>query len=114
MFYIISDQCGLVIAERGADYVVRPLHSKPMQSAEAAERLRADLAAAACPLDVGPSSSCSWNPIQNAADAYEVAVRILPLLEKRKDAWRLALRIADARPWQCPSFGTDFDSDIPF
>ena len=114
MFHIIADQFGYIIAELGLDQMIHPLHANPMQSAEAAERLRADLMEGTCPLDVEPSPSSGWNPIQNAADAYDVALRIYPLLGKRKDAWQIALRIADARPWQSPAFGPDFDDEFPF
>jgi len=114
MYHIIDEQFGYVIAELGLDQMIHPLHAKPMQSPEAAARLRADLNEGTCPLDVEPSPSGGWNPIQNAADAYDVALRIYPLLGKRKDGWQLALRIADARPWQSPVYGSDDLDQIPF
>lgn len=114
MYHIIDEQFGYVIAELGLDQMIHPLHATPMKSSEAAERLRADLNEGTCPLDLKPSPSGGWNPIQHAADAYDVALRIYPLLGKRKDGWQLALRIADARPWQTTAYGSDFDSEIPF
>ena len=112
-YHIIREQFGYTIAELGLDQIIHPLHATPMKSSEAAECLRAALNEGTCPLDVEQGPSGSWNPIEEAATTYDVAVRIYPLIEKRKGAWQLALRIADARPWEFKK-PADRDSEIPF
>ena len=113
MYHIINSPCGYVIAELGLDQMIRPLHENPMKSSDAAERLRKDLMDGTCPLDVEPSPSGDWNPIAEAAEAYDIAERICPILGKRKGAWNLAVKIAASRPWIEPP-STDWDDEIPF
>lgn len=101
-YHIIKTRTGFYVAELGADDYLHPLHDRPMNSAEAAARLRDDLANDRCPLDMTPSPSDGFDPGEHAARCYDVAVRIIPLLGDDPEAWAVALRIADARPWETP------------
>ena len=114
-YHIIKAFSGHYIAEAGTDGNLHLMHSEPIADKGAAERLRDDLAGGRCPLDLTPSPSGGFDPGEHVARCYGVAARIVPLLPKGKDAWAIALRIADAEPWIGPRAHSDFDSDrIPF
>ena len=121
-YHIISTPRGYHIAETGLDQFLVLLHSRPMDSSEAAERLRDDLTNERCPFPLTTPTD-AHDPGEHVARCYDVAARIVPHLPKGKDAWAVALRIADAGPWfgprhrpaHRPVHGADFDSDqIPF
>ena len=114
-YHIIKVRSGYHIAELGLDQFLHLLHSRPMDNAEAAARLRDDLANDRCPFPMTTPSG-SHDPGEHAARCYDVAARIVPLLPEGNDAWPLALKIAAAQPWHTgPVYGADLDSDrIPF
>ena len=113
-YHIIKVRSGYHVAELGLDQFLHLLHSRPMDNAEAAERLRDDLANERCPLPL-TSPTTAHDPGEHAARCYDVAARIVPLLPKGKDAWAVALRIADGEPWrERPTERHDLDTGIPF
>lgn len=91
------------VYERGADGLLAEVHQNAI-SREAADRLRNDLMAKRCPINL------ETNPANQIAYWYEVAVHIVPLLEGVADPWSVALRIAHAEPWlsRCDA------SELPF
>lgn len=126
-----------VLARDAADGPFRRLHDDPIrrEGAEAmatcaAAEMRRDLPdlAHANP-DVRESASANvaiaFTPHDCRAREFDSAAALLPLLGGAPDAWGLAMRIAQARPWEMP--GRDrphdrraaeascaLDSEIPF
>ena len=113
VYHIIKVRSGYHIAELGLDQFLHLFHSQPICNAEAAERLRDDLSNERCPFPL-TSPTSAHDPGEHAARCYDVAAQIVPLLPKGKDAWPLALRIADAEPWiTFPAPDDDLDP-VPF
>ena len=123
-----------VLGRETADAPFRRLHDAPIRR-EGAEALAAELAGAlrhdlpglahADP-DVRESASANvamaMGPDDDRARQFDAAAALLPLLGGTPDAWALAMRIAQARPWEMPGRDYraavpaqfDLDSEIPF
>ena len=97
-YEMIKAHNGFFIAERDRHQELVPMHRTPIVSEEAAQRLRRDLCMGTCPFELTTPTS-AFDPGEHMAACYELAARLVPLIGDFPDAWPIALRIADARPW---------------
>ena len=110
-FHIAETETGYIIYELGIDQILHPLHHNPIKNCSAAEKLRDHLTQDLCPLELTAPSD-GFDPLAHAATCYDIAEQIFPLIGDDDEAWFLALKIADRRPWILPY--SAFDSELPF